>query len=84
MSKLVEKINQISAMKTFSKPNCNLCMDKCLKTLKKLRDKHVMVMNKKFYIQGLPAQNNFHQFLLSTDDIVKRMKGLGFTIAFKT
>ena len=38
----------------------------------------------KNYIQGLPAQNNFHQFLLSTDDIVKRMKGLGFTIAFKT
>ena len=44
--KVVNQLNLIGTMKTFTKPNCNLCIDERLKTLKKLREKRVMVVNK--------------------------------------
>ena len=45
--KVVNQLNPIGAMKTFTKPNCNICMEKCLTILKKLREKRVTIMNKK-------------------------------------
>ena len=44
--KVVNQIKPIGAMKTFTKPKCNLCMEEILTILKKLRDKRVTVMNK--------------------------------------
>ena len=35
--KVVKQINPIGAMKTFTKPNCNICIEECLTILKKLR-----------------------------------------------
>ena len=69
--KVVNQINHISAMKTFMKPNYNLCMEERLTTLKKLRDKHVTVMNMSSEIYR-PCQNKttFRRFCLSTDDTV--------------
>ena len=42
---LINQINPIGVMKTFTKPNCNLCMQERLTTLKKIRDKRVTIMN---------------------------------------
>ena len=69
--KIVKQLNPIGAMKTFTKPNCNLCTQERLTTLKKLRDKHVTVMNKNSEIYGaFRDKSTFHQFCLSTDDPV--------------
>ena len=54
--KVVKQLNPIGAMKTFTKPNCNLCMQKRLTILKKLRDKRVTVMNKNLEIYGACRQ----------------------------
>ena len=35
--KVVKQLNKIGAMKKFTKPNCNLCMQESLTTLKNLR-----------------------------------------------
>ena len=43
--KVVNKLNPIGAMKTFTKPNCNLFIEESLTILKKLHDKHVTIMN---------------------------------------
>ena len=32
--KVVKQLNPIGAMKTFTKPNCNICMKECLTLLK--------------------------------------------------
>ena len=50
--KLIKQLNPIGAMKKFTKPNCNLCMQEHLKILKKLREKHVTVMNNNLEIYG--------------------------------
>ena len=50
--KVVKQINLIGAMKTFTKPNCNLCMEERLTILKNLRDKRVTIMNKNSEIYG--------------------------------
>ena len=42
--KEVKQLNLIGAMKTFTKPNQNLCMEERLTILKKLRDKRVTIM----------------------------------------
>ena len=42
--KVVKQLNPICAMKKFTKKNCNLFMRERLTIIKKLRDKHVMVM----------------------------------------
>ena len=52
MFKVVKQLNLIGAMKTFTKPNCNLCMQEQLTILKKIRDKRVTVMNKNLDIYG--------------------------------
>ena len=69
--KVVNQINLIGAMKTFTKPNCNLYMEERLTILKKLRDKHVTIMNKNLEIYGACRhKTTFHRFFLSTDDPV--------------
>ena len=44
--KVVKQLSRIDAMKKFTKPNCNLCMEERLTILKTLRDKRVTIMNK--------------------------------------
>ena len=67
--KVVKQLNLIGVMKTFTKPNCNLCMQECLTILKNLRDKHVTVMKKNSDIYGAcQHKTTFHRFFLSTDD----------------
>ena len=69
--KVLKQIYPIGAMKTFTKPNCNLCMQKCLTILKKIREKRVTLMNKNSEIYGACRhKTTFHRFFLSTDDPV--------------
>ena len=69
--KVVKQLNPIGTMQTFTKPNCNICMQECLTILKKLHGKHVTVMNKNPEIYGACRhKTTFHQFCLSTDDPV--------------
>ena len=64
--KVVKQQNPIDAMKTFKKPNCNLCMDERLTILKKLRDKRVTIMNKNSEIYGACRhKTTFHQFCIT-------------------
>ena len=71
MFKIVNQLNPIGAMKTFTKPNCNLCMEERLKIPKTLRDKRVTIMNKNSEIYGAcQHKTTFHQFCLSTNDPV--------------
>ena len=68
---VLKQLNPIGAMKTFTKPNCNLCMQERLTILKELRDKCVTVMNKNSEIYGAyQHKTTFHRFCLSTDDPV--------------
>ena len=61
--KVVRQINPIGDMKKITKTNFNLCMDKCLAILKKLREKCVTIMNKNLKIYGACQQKTtFHQF----------------------
>ena len=61
--KVVKQLNTIGAMKTFTKPNCNLCMEERLTILKKLRDKRVTIMNKNSEIYGACRhKTTFHIF----------------------
>ena len=67
--KVVTQLNPIGAMKTFTKPNCNLCMEERLTILKNIRDKHVTIMSKNSEIYGSCRDKTvFHRFCLSTDD----------------
>ena len=50
--KVIKQINPIGTMKTFTKPNCNLCIQERLTILKNLRDKHVTVMEKNRIFMG--------------------------------
>ena len=50
--KVVKQLNPIGAMKKFTKPNCNLCMDERLIILENIRDKRVTIMNKNSDIYG--------------------------------
>ena len=69
--KVVNQLNPIGAMKTFTKPNYNICMEKCLTILKKLREKRVTIMNKNPEIHGACWHKTcFQRFYLSTDDPV--------------
>ena len=61
--KLVKQINLIGAMKTFTKPNCNLCMEERLTTIKNVHDKCVTIMNKNSEIYGAcQHKTTFHSF----------------------
>ena len=44
--KLVKQLKPIGSMKTFTKPNLNLCLEEPLAILKNLRGKHFTVTNK--------------------------------------
>ena len=69
--KVVNQLNPIGAMKTFTKPNCNLCMEESLTILKNLCDKRVTIMNKNSDIYGaFRYKTTFRRFFLSTDDPV--------------
>ena len=69
--KVVNQLSPIGATKTFTKPNCNLCMEERLTILKKLHDKRVTIMNKNSEIYGACRHKTcFHRFCLSTDDTV--------------
>ena len=66
-----KQINPICSMRTFMKPNCNLCMEERLTILKKIRDKNVTFMNKNLEIyRACRHKMSVHQFFLSTDDPV--------------
>ena len=68
---VVNQINLVDAMKTFTKTNCNLCMEERHTILKRLRDKRVTIMNKNSEIYGACRHKTcFHIFCLSTDDPV--------------
>ena len=59
--KVVKQLNLIGAMKPFTKPNCNLCMEERLTILKKICGKRVTVMNKNSDIYGACRhKTNFH------------------------
>ena len=75
--KVIKQLNPIDAMKPFTKPNCNLCLQERLTILKKVRDKRVIVMNKNSDINGACRhKTTFHQFFLNTDDpIFNGLKG---------
>ena len=75
--KVLKQLNPIGAMKTFTKPNCNLCMQELLTILKKLHDKRVTVMNNNLEIyRSFRHKTIFHKFCLSTDDpVFNRLKG---------
>ena len=66
--KVLKQLNPIGTMKTFTKPNFNLCMQERLTILKMIRDKRVTVMNKNSEIYGAFRHKTcFHRFFLSTD-----------------
>ena len=48
--KVIKQLNPIGAMKTFTKPNYNLCMQEHLTILEMLSDKYFTVMKKKLEI----------------------------------
>ena len=69
--KLLKQLKPIGAMKTFTKPNCNICMQERLTIMKNLRDKRVTVMNKNSKIYGACRYKTIsYRFCLSTDDPV--------------
>ena len=69
--KVVNQIKPIGAIKTFTKLNCNLCMEDYLIILKKLHDKGVMVMNKNLQIYGAcQHKTTFRQFFIITNNTV--------------
>ena len=69
--KVVKQLNPIREMKTFTKPNCKICMEEHLTILKKLLDKRATIMNKNSEIYGACRhKTTFHRFFLSTDDTV--------------
>ena len=49
--KVVNQLNPIGAMKTFTKPNYNLCMEERLMILRNLRDKRVTIMKPSYEVK---------------------------------
>ena len=75
--KLVKQLNPIGTMKTFTEPNCNLCIEERLTILKNICDKCITIMNNNSEIYGaFWNKTTFHQFFLGTDvPIFNRWKG---------
>ena len=70
-SGLVNQHKPIGAMEIFLKPNFNLCMEERSTILKKIRDKHVIIMNNNLEIYGACRHKaTFRRFCLSNDDPV--------------
>ena len=64
--KVVNQLNPIGAMKTFTKPNCNLSMGGFLTILKQLHDKRITVMNNNSEIyRSFWKKMTFRRFFLS-------------------
>ena len=62
----VNQINPIGAMKPFTKPNCNICMEKHLTIIKTFRDENVTLMNKNSEIyRACRHKTTFRQFFLT-------------------
>ena len=69
MFKLVKQLSPIGPMKSFTKPNFNLCMEEILTILKNLCDKHVTLIKKSSDIYGtFRHKTTFHPFFLGTDN----------------
>ena len=69
--KVVKQLSLIGAMKKFTKPNFNLCMEERLTILKNLREKRITIENKNSKIYGaFWLKTCFHVFCLSIDDPV--------------
>ena len=88
--KVIKQLNSIGPMKTFTNPNCNLCMQEDLTIPKKLRNKRVTVMNKNLEIYGSCWHKmTFHRSCLSTydpiltDERVRPLKGFSNIIELK-
>ena len=67
-------------MKTFTKPNCNICMEERLKIIKQLCDKRVIIMNKNSYIYG--ACISWYLFSSSKTIVyhsISLLRGMAFT-----
>ena len=75
--KVVKQLNPIGAMKIFTKPNSNLCVEERLTILKKLREKRVTIMNNNLEMCGACRhKTTFRRFCLSTEDpVFNRWKG---------
>ena len=68
---LLKLLNPIGTIKTYMKPNCNLCMEERLTITRKIREKCELFMNKKSEIYRTCGQKTtFCRFFLSTDDPV--------------
>ena len=64
--KVVKHINPLGSMKSFTKNNCNLCIEECLTILKKLCDKRATLMNNNLDIDGAYwHKTTFYWFLLN-------------------
>ena len=49
---VVNHLNPIGAMKSFRKPNCNICMEERLTIPKNICDKRITLMNRNWEIYG--------------------------------
>ena len=69
MFEVDKQLNSIGEMKTFTKPNRDMCMDGRTTILRKLRDKHITVMKKnlEMYV-ACQYKVTFRRFCLGTDD----------------
>ena len=69
--KVENQLNPIGSMKSFTKLNCNLCIEERLMILKNIHDKRATIMNKNLDIYGaFRHKTTFHLFYLSNDDNV--------------
>ena len=68
---IVNNLNPIGEMKIFTEPNCSLCMEEFLTTLKKLCEKCVTVVNTNLGLYGaFRYKTTFCRFFISTYDPV--------------
>ena len=67
--KAVNHINRIGAIKSFTKPNCDLCMEERLTVLKKIHDRNVTLLNNNSEIYKFwQHKTTFRLFFLFVDD----------------
>ena len=67
--KAVNQINRIGAIKSFTKPNCDLCMEERLTVLKKIHDRNVTLLNNNLEIYEFwQHKTTFRLFFLIIDD----------------
>ena len=69
--KVTKQLNPTGAMKVFTKPYCDLCMEERLTIIKKLHYKRVTVMNNNLKMYwAYRHKMTFRQFFFSTDDFI--------------